>query len=194
MPHKFDPAHMERLEGADREAFLPTRAIVEALGVRPGDTVVDLGCGPGHFALAIARAVGHAGKVYGCDIQPAMLERLRQRAEQEHLSNVEAVLSAESSVPLPSAIAAAVLLANVLHEVEDPQAFLGEVQRLLRPEGSVLVVEWQPKPTPFGPPLEDRWAPARVDAQLQQAGFEPDGPLHEPGPYHYMRRYRSPGR
>ena len=53
--------------------------------VRPGDTVVDLGCGPGFFTLPLAEMVGEAGRVVAVDLQSAMLDKVRTRAERQGL-------------------------------------------------------------------------------------------------------------
>jgi SAM-dependent methyltransferase len=154
--HRFNPANVERLIGEERRALLPPEETLRAAGIGPGQTVVDLGCGPGFFTLPAAALVGDGGRVYGVDVQPEMVEVCRRRAAEAGLRRVEVLQSTETRVPLPDGVADRVFVAFVLHEADDQAAFLGEARRLLRPGGEVAIVEWQPKAGPAGPPREHR--------------------------------------
>ena len=107
----------------------------------PGETVVDLGCGPGFFTLPLAEMVGPEGRVVAVDLQPAMLERLRSRAEKAGLAGsiILHACSVDGLGELPPAHAA--LAFYMVHEVPDVARFLGEVSGALRPGGRFLLVE-----------------------------------------------------
>ena len=122
--HKFDPAKLERLLGDQRWRLLPPDDTLRVAGIAPGQTVVDLGCGPGYFTLPAAALAGSSGRSYAVDIQQELLDICRRRTEEAGLSNVETVHSEESHVPLPDACADRVFAAFVLHETDDPAAFL----------------------------------------------------------------------
>lgn len=193
MAHKFDPKNMDRLIDPGRDAWQPREAVMAALGLQAGETLVDIGCGPGFFAVFAARVVGPAGKVYAVDISLEMLMRLGQLLYAEGLANVQPVLSRETNIPLPDGCADAALLANVLHEAEDRLALLAEARRLVRPGGRLLVVDWRCEPMPHGPPLEERMDPADVAEEAAAAGWEPAGTV-EVGPYHWaLRLLHRPG-
>ncbi len=168
MAHKFDPAHMARLETEDRRRSLDPEAILARLGLKAGDTFLDLGCGPGFFSLPAARIVGPNGRVHAVDVSPAMVERVQARAREGNLPQLSAVVSRESHVPLDDGVANLVLLANVLHEAEDPRRFLQEARRLTAPGGYVAVVEWNLEQTESGPPLAHRLAPGTVRQWLEE--------------------------
>ena len=111
--------------------------------VEPGMTVLDIGCGPGFFTLAMARLVGPNGRVIAADLQPEMLARVRAHAEKEGLLERITLHQCE---PMRIGLAGPVdfvLAFWMVHEVPDRQAFLNEVYHLLKPGGRLLVVEPQ---------------------------------------------------
>ncbi|MFO7172929.1 MAG: methyltransferase domain-containing protein [Bacillota bacterium] len=192
MAHRFDPAKMERLLAPDRRQWLDPLRILGLLDLRVGMTLLDVGCGPGYFALEAARMVAPAGKVYGVDVSEEMVARLRERAAAAGVENLVPVLAEEEDeYPVPSASCDAALLVDVYHEVDPASGFLGEIRRILKPGAHVLVVDWKPEPTPLGPPLPERIAPDDVVEEMTWSGYEFLGP-REVGPYHYGLLFRRP--
>lgn len=187
--HKFDPSNAERLLSEERADLHPLDQVLALLDLRPGQTVTDVGCGPGYFTLPIARAVGPGGRVFALDIAPGMLDRLRQRLGEHGISNVDPLLSEESALPLADTSCDRVLAAFLLHELVDPAASLGEIRRVLRPQGSGVIVEWLPRESPMGPPLRVRVPPDRAAAWLRAAGFAPERAVAI-GPYSYAIAFR----
>ncbi len=134
---------------ADHAGFLVTplrrllhdpRRILAGL-IAPGDTAVDYGCGPGFFTLPMAEMVGPDGLVVAVDLQAAMLERLRLRAERAGLAARIRLqqCSANAVGELPPADFA--LTFFMVHEVPDVSRFLGEVVAALKVGGRLLLVE-----------------------------------------------------
>lgn len=176
MPHKFSPERIARLLSPERERQVRPGDLLARFGLAPGQVMVDVGCGPGFFALPAARIVGSAGKVLACDIQQVMLDALIERASAEGLAQVVPILSGEDSLPLDPACADFALLANALHECVHPVALLREVARVLRPGRRMAIIEWRPEFTDFGPPVQERLAPERAADFLGQAGLVPSAP------------------
>lgn len=147
-----------------RRLIQPPRKIL-APYVRPGNTVIDLGCGPGYFTLEMARLAGPGGKVAAVDLQPKMLAHVRRKAEKQGLMD-RIVLHQCAADRIGLDLEADFILAYyMVHETPDPAVFLAEVERLLKPEGRLLIVE--PK---------IHVSKAAFDAQLQAAvaqGFRP---------------------
>lgn len=109
--------------------------------VRAGDHAADLGCGPGFFTLPLARMVGEAGTVAAVDIQEAMLEKMRRRAERAGLlKRISALRCTAQSLGLAGGLDF-VLAFYMAHETPDVGHFFREVQAALKPSGRLLLVE-----------------------------------------------------
>ncbi len=109
--------------------------------VKQGDTVVDLGCGPGFFTIPMARLVGAEGAVVAVDLQPAMLAQVRRKAVRYGLTG-RITCHACQPERIGLALAADFILAwYMVHETPDPGVFFGEVRSLLKTDGRLLVVE-----------------------------------------------------
>src|SRR5271156_6663326 len=104
------------LDRPEREEEEQPDKALEAIGIRRGMIVADVGAGSGVMSFKMAKLVGPAGKVYANDIQPEMLEILRQRAQQNKISNVETVLGTDRDPKLPARALDLILLVDVYHE------------------------------------------------------------------------------
>jgi ubiquinone/menaquinone biosynthesis C-methylase UbiE len=154
-------------------------AVVRALHPEPGYRIADIGAGRGDFTFPIARIVGPTGKVYAVDIDEAnAIRQLRKRVEQDHVDNVEIILSKPDDPLLPAGTLDAVLIVNAYHEIEPYEAMLGHLRAALKSGGRLLIVDNMPGRT-RGQPREIQIknhmiAPDLVEAELRQAGFHVD--------------------
>jgi len=117
--------------------------LLQALGVKPGQVICDLGCGNGYYALDLARLAGPQGRVLGVDIQPEMLHLLELRAEEAGLENIEPIQGTLIDPKLPEAGVDLVLLVDVYHEFSHPEHMLQGIRRALKPEGRMVLVEFR---------------------------------------------------
>jgi ubiquinone/menaquinone biosynthesis C-methylase UbiE len=117
--------------------------VIQFSGAGPGDTVLDVACGPGILACAFARVTKH---VTGIDITPAMLERARLLQQEKGLTNVS--WEQGDVLPLPYPDGAFTLVASrfAFHHFLDPGAVLAEMARVCAPGGTVLVIDAAPAP------------------------------------------------
>lgn len=111
---------------------------LRASGVKQGQTVLDFGCGPGYFTIVAARTVGERGRVYALDVHPLAIEAVEEKARKGGLSNITTVLS-DRDTGLPDGSVDVVLLYDTIHQIEDKQALLGELDRVLK-AGGVLSI------------------------------------------------------
>ena len=115
----------------------------ELLHLEPGQVVCDLGCGNGYHTLPLARAVGEGGRVLAVDLQPEMLEFLRERAEQEQLTNIEYVQATLDDPRLRARSCDLILMVDVYHELSYPRKVLRRLRAALKPGGRVVLVEFR---------------------------------------------------
>lgn len=166
---RFDPAMMKKLDSPERRKQLPPDRLLEKLPVGEGETLLDLGAGTGYFTLPAARLT--KGKVMALDVEPRMLEVLKQRAEEEGLSHVETVEGVVEEIPLPDASVNHVIASLVLHEVEPLAKGVEEIQRVLQSGGTCFCLEWDAKETEQGPPLHHRIASPQMEKAMEAAGL-----------------------
>ena len=170
MPHIFDPHNFRRLDNPERRRLLPAVKILREYGLRPGQTFVDIGAGLGFFTLPAKSIVGRHGVVVGVERSCEMLKMLGNRAAQKR-KNVEILEGSATATGLPNHIADMVLMAFVLHEVEDRAAVLPEVRRVLKPSGRLVMIEWKKNRPEKGPAVADRIAMQETVRLIKAAGF-----------------------
>ena len=156
---------------AERQQLLPPELVLQYMPIRVGSIVADIGAGPGYFTLPIAEHVGPTGVVYASDVAPEMIQLLES---QPHPAWVRIVAMDGESIPLPDASVDSALVAFVLHEIDDGTAFLREVARTLKADGSLTIVEWLRQVETSGPPLEERLTPDDTISMLQRADYRVD--------------------
>ncbi len=162
---------LDRTEREREEA--PSKAVA-ALGLRPGDVVADVGAGSGYYSVLLSRAVGATGKVYATDIQPQMLDLLRQKLRRERITNVEAVLATETDPRLAAASLDVAILVDVYHELSYPQATMRSLARALKPGGRLVLVEFR-KEDPRVPIREEhKMSVDEARRELEADGFRLD--------------------
>lgn len=128
-------------ESRDREE--DCAMLLEALHVKPGMTVCDMGCGNGFYTLQLARLVGSEGKVLAVDIQPEMLHLLSERAKAEGIDNIELIQGSPIDPKLAPASVDLMLIVDVYHEFSHPEQMLRAIRQSLKPEGRVALAEFR---------------------------------------------------
>lgn len=175
--HYFD--EKTRREWQNPEAILGT------IGLEPGSTIVDAGCGDGFFTLPASRQVGLTGKVYGIDITKQAIDELRKKAENEGLNNLDLMVGrAEEIVPC-SACADIIFFGNVLHDFDDATEVIKNARRIVKPSGKLANIDWKKIPTEIGPPLAIRFDQAKAIRLIESGGFKVENVI-DSGKYHYL--------
>ncbi len=137
------PGGIEWLDRHEREQEEHPAQVLEALDLRPGEIVADLGAGSGYFTFRMAPGVGETGKVLAVEIQEAMLNTLRARASALKAANVEVVQGTETDPHLPAGGVDLVLVVDVYHELAYPFEVMTKVREALKPGGRVVFVEYR---------------------------------------------------
>jgi ubiquinone/menaquinone biosynthesis C-methylase UbiE len=119
------------------------RALIAAAGVRPGQRVLDVGCGTGYFARLLAQAVGPEGQVVGIDPSPEMISYASRKAGRAR--NCRFQVGTAESLDFPAAHFDVVVSSLVMHHLPEDLRVpaLREMRRVLRPDGTLLVAEAQ---------------------------------------------------
>lgn len=120
-----------------------TDVVMQQLGLEPGMTVADIGCGNGYYTLRLAPRVQPGGTVIAVDIQPEMLRLLKSRADQLGAHNIQLVRGELDDPKLPADALDLVLLVDVYHEFSHPEEMLQGIRRALKPEGLVALLEYR---------------------------------------------------
>lgn len=169
------------------DSFIRPEELWHTLGLRADQTVVHLGCGAGFYMIPAAVIVGKRGHVIGVDLLPDMLaeaaNRARRAGVEPIIRTVRGNLENERGSTLEDATADWVLVANILHQ-SDPAKILAEAARLIKPTGSIIIIEWDTAATPMGPPADKRLSKSEVKGLAGQAGLTV-AKEWQPSPYHY---------
>jgi predicted methyltransferase len=119
--------------------------LVAWLRIEPGAHVADLGAGDGTYAIALARRIGPAGRVYAVEISPQRLAEIRQATTDAGLTNVTVIDGAVSSTGLPAECCDALFSRLVYHHLSDARAVNADIFRALRPRGRMLILDIAPR-------------------------------------------------
>jgi ubiquinone/menaquinone biosynthesis C-methylase UbiE len=154
-----------------------------------GITFLDLGCGEGHYTLAVADAIGKDGLIYALDLWQPGIKALEEQAAAAGRRNIKAILT-DISKPFPLADQSVdvALMATVLHDLLEfglGDAALKETARVLKPGGTLAIVEFKKIEGPPGPPLRVRLAPEEVEMVVTPHGFRKTRRT-EVGPFNYL--------
>jgi ubiquinone/menaquinone biosynthesis C-methylase UbiE len=157
-----------------------------ALGLAPGDRVLDIGAGPGFVSLALADRVGTSGVVYALDRSADALAYLERLQTARRIGQIERIATDAAALDPASVRPDAALVTMVLHHADDPPAILQAVARCLPPGAPAVIGEFHPEgPCTGGPPREERLAPEKVQAWCADAGLAVTG-YRRQTPEHYM--------
>jgi ubiquinone/menaquinone biosynthesis C-methylase UbiE len=138
--HVCPASHAGFLSTSLRRLIQKPEKILDGL-VEPGQTVADIGCGPGFFTLPLAKMVGEKGAVIAADLQAEMLDRLRARATRQHIANtIKYQLCEPQRIGITEKLDF-ILAFYMVHEVPSPDAFFRETRTMLNPGGRMLYVE-----------------------------------------------------
>jgi len=169
--HRDPKAYIAMLEGPARDAYQKPDEVVRALDLKPGEAVADIGSGSGYFTLRLAKAVGETGQVYGVDIDPDMIRYLNRRIRNAGLRNVHTVLSDPDDPLLPDRSIDRFVIVDTWHHIANQERYLALMKRLLKPGGQVVMIDYQKRQTPVGPPLSMRIGRDELVRQMVLNGF-----------------------
>ncbi|MBP96281.1 methyltransferase type 11 [Candidatus Poribacteria bacterium] len=131
------------LERPEREQEERVSLLVEALNLKAGDKIADIGAGTGYIARQIAVLIGSKGIVYGVDVQPEMVKLLTDNMKQYHITNVKGILGKIDDPNLPINSIDLAIMVDVYHEFSHPYEMIRSICKSLKPGGRLVFVEYR---------------------------------------------------
>jgi len=148
----------------------PDKAIAQ-FNLKPGMMIGDVGAGTGFYSIRMAKRITPGGVVYANDIQPGMLDRLRERAAAANVTNVITVLGSEADPKLPAGKLDLVVMVDVYHELSRPQRMLEEIRESLKPGGRLVLLEFRKEDPSVPIRPEHKMSVEEAKAEVTPEGF-----------------------
>ena len=169
--HVMGPGGVPWLERPERESEERPQLLIDALQIKPGQTIADLGAGSGYYSFRIAPLVGERGQVLAIDVEPRMLRIIGERARRAGIANVTTVLSTPSDPNLEPDSVDLLFMVDVYHELEFPLEMMTKVREALKPGGRVALIEYRAEdPAVMIKPVH-KMSERQIIRELTAAGF-----------------------
>ncbi|MBI3209026.1 MAG: methyltransferase domain-containing protein [Candidatus Solibacter usitatus] len=162
------------LERSERDAEEAPEMALDAIGIKPGMIIADVGSGTGYFSRRMAKRTGAAGKVYAVDIQPRMIQSLQEYSKREGITNIEGIVSTANDPKLPAASIDMILMVDVYHEFSKPQEMLRKMRAALKPGGRMILLEYRKEDPKVPIRLEHKMTVGEAKAEIEAEGFRLD--------------------
>lgn len=166
---------VERFEKEGRDVFDRRQEVVQALGLKPGMAVADIGAGTGLYSRMFAAQVGEKGQVFAVDISEKFVNHVRETSRARGLKNITGVVCKPDSAELPPDSVDVAFICDTYHHFEFPEKTMRSIHRALKPGGQVVLIDFHR--------IEGRsseWVMGHVRAgqevftrEIESAGFKP---------------------
>jgi ubiquinone/menaquinone biosynthesis C-methylase UbiE len=177
-------------KGKSSESLVDKKRVLNALNLRAGQTVLDAGCGNGYMSKVFSSELTTSGTVFALDPDDRQISVLRKETQGSIIQAIAGDIT--ETTPLEPSSVDLIYLSTVFHGFlkQHVRGFLKEVERLLKPDALLAIVEFEKKPSPVGPPLEIRVSPEELKAVL------PFAPVRttDVGSYLYMQMFQNKDR
>jgi ubiquinone/menaquinone biosynthesis C-methylase UbiE len=180
--------YIDRFESESREIYARRKEIADAVGLKPGMAVADIGAGTGLFTRLFADIVGPDGKVYAVDIAKPFLDHIAREAQKRGHAHVQVIQGTQETTNLPPASVDVAFLCDVYHHLEQHERILASIHRALRPGGRLVVIEFDRRAGVSSDFIMKhvRAGKAQFLAEIAAAGFEP---LETPDPPRFKENF-----
>jgi arsenite methyltransferase len=169
--HNDPKAYIGALEDPKRDAYQKPQEVMTALGIKPGEVIADIGAGSGYFTFRLAYHVGDKGKVYAVDVSPEMILHINRRIRELKVNNVVSILADPDDPLLPDRSVNRFFFSESWHHIEKQTKYLSLMKRVLKPGGEIIMIDFQKKELPVGPPLQMKIAREDLIKQMESNGF-----------------------
>jgi ubiquinone/menaquinone biosynthesis C-methylase UbiE len=167
--------YLQHLDSPERDGYQKPAQVIEALALKPGMTVADLGAGSGYFTRRFVTAVTETGKVYAVDVEPEMLAYTRESLERLGIpATVEFVLAQPDDPKLPKGTLDLIFICNVYHHLENRPAYFSRLKAALKAGGRIAIVDFyhDERSGEVGFPKRHLVARETVVGEMTKAGYQ----------------------
>jgi arsenite methyltransferase len=119
--------------------------IINALAIKEGDIILDIGSGGGYFSIRFAEIAGKRGHIYSIDTDKSLLEYIQKSAQEKNLNNIETILLDENELKIPDKKADLIFMRNVYHHLTDRINYFTKLKKILKPQGRIAIIEHKKK-------------------------------------------------
>jgi len=169
--HSDSRAYIASLEDPARAAYQKPDQVIDALELRAGETIADIGAGSGYFSFRLAKGLGTSGRVYAVDVSPDMILYVNRAIRDSGVDNVVSVLAPPDDPLLRDASVDRFFVCDTWHHVDAREHYLELFKRMLKPGGQVVMIDFQKRDMPVGPPVSMKIAREDLVQQMDAAGF-----------------------
>ncbi len=172
--------------------FVIPEVVISHFHLKDGDTIADFGAGSGYFLRALSLRVG-SGKVYACELQKPLVEKISEQARSQHLTNVYPLwcdLEEKEGIPIKDGMIDVGILVNVLFLLEDKPTACAEMYRLIRPGGRLMVIDWTDSFGGLGPVADHVYDETATKSLFESCGFVLEQ-TYPAGTHHYGLAFRK---
>jgi len=146
--------------------------IIEAIALKPGQIIANIGAGGGYFSLRFAKIVGREGKVYAVDVNPDFLKFIKNSAKEKKLNNVITKLTTENRLDLPEKSLDFIFMRNITHHISNRVKYFENLKKFLKPDGRVIIIEYKPgKSLSFRGIFGHHVAKEIIVREMEEAGY-----------------------
>jgi|APSaa5957512576_1039674.scaffolds.fasta_scaffold94912_2 ubiquinone/menaquinone biosynthesis C-methylase UbiE len=163
--------------GAGKSSFdlLDPNILFSILDLKEDSLLADIGCGAGNYSVAISSYIGDSGKVYAIDLWEPGINQLKDRIAEKKVSNIYPILAdVGDGIPLDDESLDYCFFATVFHDIvrsQESSVFLAEVNRVLKPDGKLFIIEFKKIDGHPGPGIEVRISEEELERMGSDASF-----------------------
>ncbi len=169
--HQDSKAYIAMLDDPARDAYQKPHEVLMSLGLKDGETIADIGAGSGYFAFRLAQHVGEKGRVFAVDVNPDMILHMNRRIREMRVRNLTTVLAAADDPLLVENSIDRFFICETWHHIQNQAQYLSLMKKMLKPGGQVIMIDFQKRDLPVGPPLAMKIAREDLIKQMLSAGF-----------------------
>ncbi len=146
--------------------------ILEAIALKSGQNIVDIGAGGGYFSLKFSEIVGSEGKIYAVDTNKEFLDFIRKSATEKKLNNIITILVTEDRLDLPEQSLDFIFMRNITHHISNRAKYFGNLKNFLKPDGKIIIIEYKPsKSFSFRGMFGHHVAKEIIIQEMEEAGY-----------------------